>query len=274
MNRIVTLTTDFGLRDGYVAAMKGVILSINPNATIVDITHDIAPQSVQQGAFVLAAAAKYFPSRTIHVVVVDPGVGSARRPIAIQTGESTFVAPDNGVLGAVVSEMSTASEGGGVRAVHLDKPEYWLPRVSNTFHGRDIFAPCAAHLSLGVPIESLGDPVQDWIQLATEDAPQRVQDVIEGSVIHVDRFGNAVTNVGEELLQGLDRAQIVVEARGARVHGIQSTYAAVDRGQMLALIGSNGHLELAVRDGNVAARLGLIVGDTVRVTVRVTLDRY
>jgi S-adenosylmethionine hydrolase len=246
--------------------MKGVILTINPSATIVDISHDIAPENIRQAAFVLASAVEYFPTTAIHVVVVDPGVGSARRPIAIRAGESSFVGPDNGVLSQVIRDMPSTS-GGHIRAVHLNKPEYWLPHVSNTFHGRDIFAPCAAHLSLGVPIEALGESVQDLIQFPTQQAARWVQDEIVGMVIHIDRFGNVVTNIGEELFQERDRAQIVVQARGAKVRGIKNAYAAVERGQLLALIGSNGRLELAIREGSAAVRLGMSEGDTVHVSL-------
>ena len=156
MNRIITLTTDFGTRDGFVGVMKGVILNINPHANIVDITHDIAPQNIEQGAFLFANAVKYFPANVIHVVVVDPGVGSARRPIAVQLGKTFFVAPDNGVLSRITDHASLP-----IRVVHLTNPAYWLPRVSATFHGRDIFAPVAAHLSLGVPLDALGEPIDD-----------------------------------------------------------------------------------------------------------------
>jgi len=269
MGRIITLTTDFGLADGFVGTMKGVILSINPNATIVDITHDIAPQNVEQGGFLFANAVKYFPADTIHVVVVDPGVGSARRAIVLKAGETVFVAPDNGVLSLAIDnrrlEMgdSISHLQSPVQAVHLTKPSYWLPRVSNTFHGRDIFAPVAAHLSLGVPLQALGDPIEDWVRLSSCAAAFRAGNEIVGRVVHIDRFGNAITNVSAEMLVAMDRTRINVRIAGRQVHGIKGTYADAAIGQMIALIGSARQLEVALRDGNAAAALGSRIGDEV-----------
>lgn len=256
MTRIITLTTDFGLSDGFVGVMKGVILGINPQATIVDITHDIAPQNIDQGAFVFANAYKYFPPNTIHVVVVDPGVGSTRRAIALQAGETFFVAPDNGVLSLAVSGQRSV-----VNVVHLSHPQYWLARVSNTFHGRDIFAPVAAHLSLGVPLEAFGDPITDWIKLSSCDMPMRVANEIVGRVMHIDRFGNIVTNIGEEMLEAMDRTRITVTIRSKVLNGVRSTYSAVERGELLALVSSSGYVEVAIRDGNAAQMLGAKLGD-------------
>lgn len=261
MNRIITLTTDFGLRDGFVGTMKGVILSINPNVTIVDITHDIAPQNIEQGAFLLAASAKYFPGNAIHVVVVDPGVGSARRPIAIQVGETIFVAPDNGVLSYALADSRS-----GIRAVHLTKPDYWLPRISHTFHGRDIFAPVAAHLSLGVPIEALGDPIDAWVRLAPALPTRRADGAMVGRVVHVDRFGNIVTNIAEDMLRAMDRGRIAVKIAGRTVHGVKQSYSDGAAGQVIALVGSSWSLEIAKREGNAAQDLGVRIGDEVIVS--------
>lgn len=260
MNRIITLTTDFGLSDGFVGMMKGVILGINPHATIVDITHDIAPQNIEQGAFLFANSFKYFPVNSIHVVVVDPGVGSARHSIAAQIGETIFVAPDNGVLSPAMETLKLLP-----RVVHLNRAEYWRARVSHTFHGRDIFAPVAAHLSLGVPLESLGDPVNDWVRLAQCVAVWRTGSEIVGRIVHIDRFGNAITNIGEEMFTAMDRARLEVTIGGKTLQGIQPTYAMVGQGEALALIGSSGHLEIAVRDGNAAQVWGLRLGDEVLV---------
>jgi S-adenosyl-L-methionine hydrolase (adenosine-forming) len=269
MGRIITLTTDFGLADGFVGTMKGVILSINPNATIVDITHDIAPQNVEQGAFLFANAAKYFPADTIHVVVVDPGVGSARREIALEAGEAVFVAPDNGVLSLAIDnrrlemEYSISNPQSLPHAVHLTKPAYWLPRVSNTFHGRDIFAPVAAHLSVGVPLQALGDAIEDWVQLPSCAAAFRAGDEIVGRVVHIDRFGNVITDIDEGMLVAVDRTRINVRIARRQVHGIKGVYVDAASGQMIALIGSGGQLEVALRDGNAAAALGARIGDEV-----------
>lgn len=257
MSQIITLTTDFGLSDGFVGVMKGVILGINPQATIVDITHDIAPQNIEQGAFVFANACKYFPPNTIHVVVVDPGVGSTRRAIALQAGETFFVAPDNGVV--VYAARNLQHE---IRAVHLNRPEYWRSHVSNTFHGRDIFAPVAAHLSLGVSLDALGDSVTNWTQLACGLA-LRYGDQIVGRVVHIDRFGNIVTTIGEEMLEAMDRTRITVTIRGKVLQGVRSTYAVVERGELLALISSSGHVEVAARDESAAQMLGAKLGDEV-----------
>ncbi len=270
MNRIITLTTDFGLNDGFVGTMKGVILGINPEATIVDITHDIAPQNIEQGAFLFANAVKYFPANTIHVVVVDPGVGSARRPIAMQIGETIFVAPDNGVLSRAIlnsefriqnSEIGNRKSESEIRAIYLNRSEYWLPRVSSTFHGRDIFAPVAAHLSRGIALDALGDPIDDWVRLAPGLPTRRADGALVGKVMRIDRFGNIITNIADEMLAGQARARI--EIAGSSVNGIKQTYADVARGKVVALIGSSGHLEIAVRDGNAAQMLGVQLGDEI-----------
>ena len=279
MSRIITLTTDFGLTDGFVGAMKGVILSINPDATLVDITHAIAPhaQRIEQGAFLFAASARYFPANAIHVVVIDPGVGSTRRAIALQAGETIYVAPDNGVLSLAIRDwrLETLRESpisnlqSPIRAVHLNRPAYWLPRVSNTFHGRDLFAPVAAHLSLGAPLEALGDPIDDWVRLSWCAAAFRSGDEIAGRVVHIDRFGNIVTNIGEEMLAGMDRARIVVRIGGRVVRGVKTTYADAARGELIALISSAWQLEVAVCEGSAAQTLGARLGDE----IAVALDR-
>jgi hypothetical protein len=273
MGRIITLTTDFGLVDGFVGTMKGVIQSINPDVTLVDITHDITPQNIAQGAFLFANAAKYFPANAIHVVVVDPGVGSARRAIAVQAGETIYVAPDNGVLSLAIRDVRSELESplstlqSPIRVVHLNKPVYWLPRVSNTFHGRDIFAPVAAHLSLGVALEALGDPIDNWVRLSGSAAAFRVDDEIAGRVVHIDRFGNIITNVDEQMLAAMDRTCISVSIAGRQTHGLKATYSDAVTGQIIALIGSTGQLELALRDGNAGAALRVSIGDAVSVTL-------
>jgi S-adenosylmethionine hydrolase len=267
MNRVITLTTDFGLNDGFVGAMKGVILRINPHATIVDITHAIVPQNIAQGAFLFASAVEYFPARAIHVVIVDPGVGSARRPLAVQLGETFFVAPDNGVLTQAIADYQLSTVNSEIRAVHLSNPAYFLPRVSATFHGRDIFAPVAAHLSLGVPLAALGDPIDDWVKLSACANATRGGDAIVGRVVHIDRFGNALTNIGEEMLAGMDRARVIVRVGAHTLRGIRATYAAGAPGEALALIASAWQVEIAVRDGNAAQTLAIRLGDEVVVAV-------
>lgn len=259
MNRIITLTTDFGTRDGFVGTMKGIILGINPNATIVDITHEIAPQDIEQGAFLFAASAKYFPANTIHVVVVDPGVGSARRAMAIKMGETIFVAPDNGVLTSAIKRLRDLE----IHAVHLNNPNFFLPRVSNTFHGRDIFAPCAAHLSLGTPLKEMGEPITNWVTLPRILPTRRGDGAWVGRVVYSDRYGNIVTNIGEEMLRDSDPMRVVVEIGHQKILGLKRTYADGAEGELIALISSSEELEIAQRNGNAAKTLGVLGGSEV-----------
>ncbi len=263
MTHFITLTTDFGTRDAYVGTMKGVILNIAPHVTIVDITHQVAPQNIRQGAFLFASAAQYFPPDVIHVVVVDPGVGSSRRPIAIRVGDTVFVAPDNGVLTLAVQACLAALPDSPVLAIHLDRPEYWLPHVSKTFHGRDVFAPIAAHLARGIPFESLGSPIEDWIRLAVPAPIYREDGSILAHVQDIDGFGNIVIDVVDVALQRVDRSQATVTLAGHTLHGIRQAYADVADGEPLALVGSSGHLEVAIRNGNAAHELSVRAGDEV-----------
>jgi S-adenosylmethionine hydrolase len=235
--------------------MKGVILSINPDAIIVDISHDIAPQDIQQGALILANSVNYFPRDAIHICVVDPGVGSSRRPIAVQAGETFFVGPDNGVLSWAMEAVQ-----GSTRAVHLTNAHYFLPRVSNTFHGRDIFSPVAAHLSRGVPLDALGEEISDWIKLPAPQAQTRADDALVGQVIYIDKFGNLVLNLTEEQITSTN---YIVEIAGRAIRGLARTFADRAEGELLACIGSSGHLDIAVRNGNAARELGVKVGEEV-----------
>lgn len=252
---VITLTTDFGTQDTYVGTMKGVILGINPEATVVDLCHEIAPQDVLQGALVLHGACRYFPEGTVHVAVVDPGVGGQRRPIAIATGQTIFVGPDNGVFSFVVPDQEQQTE---TTIVHLTNPRYWLPEVSNTFHGRDIFAPVAAHLSLGTALEELGEVVEDMVRFSLPQPEVGDDGTILAQVLRIDRFGNVITSVPAELVS--EAGILVVEVGGHRISGLCRTYSQVASGTLVALIGSGGFLEVAVRDGSAARRLGLAVG--------------
>jgi S-adenosyl-L-methionine hydrolase (adenosine-forming) len=245
---VITLTTDFGQADGYVAAVKGVILTICPQATLVDVSHEIRPQAVAQAAYLLLAVAPYFPPGTVHLVVVDPGVGTQRRAVAVETGRAIYVAPDNGVL-------SLALAGDKARAaVELTEPRYRLAEVSATFHGRDIFAPAAAHLAGGRSLTEMGPslPVAALQSLPPARQPE---------VIHVDRFGNLITNyrvpAGE--------TRLAVTVGGARLEGLVRTFADVEPGALLAYRGSSGYLEIAVREGSAAQALGLGSGAAVKV---------
>ena len=277
---LITLMTDFGVVDGYVGTMKGVMLDIAPSARLVDLSHDIAPQNFRQAAYVLYTAYPFFPSHTVHLVVVDPGVGSARRAIALRTPVGYFVGPDNGVFSYVMACETVEA------VVKLANPRYQLSDVSHTFHGRDIFAPAAAHLAASVPLKELGPRVSDPITLPAprlEIAPDRVV----GEVLHADHFGNVITSIGhltwregELALQSPFRQtqseesvyfpaqEATVSAAGREIAGVQSTYAMVERGQVLALVGSEGHLEIAVREGNAAQKLGLQPGDEVAVRMK------
>ena len=243
----MTLTTDFGLDDAYVGVMHGVILGICPEARIVDLCHHIAPQNVRQAAFVLQTAHRYFPPGTVHVVVVDPGVGSARRALAVRTRRAFFVAPDNGVLSYLLEDEPPLEQ------VHLTQREYWLPAISQTFHGRDIFAPVGAHLAKGVPLAALGQPAEDLVRLPMWRPKTGPDGVIRAQVLHVDHFGNLITNVPGEMLEGRDW---VVQVKGHGVQGLSRAYAEVEEGALLALVGSSGHLEIAVRNGSAAALTG------------------
>ena len=269
---IVTLTTDFGVADGYVAAMKGVMLAIHPHLTLVDVSHDVPPQNVAHGAFVLAEATRHFPSGAVHLAVVDPGVGGSRKPLLLVTPDARYVAPDNGLLTHVLARYGqsqcTAAEflapvaaplPPDCRAFELADPRFRLAEVSHTFHGRDVFAPAAAHLSTGVPPEEFGPPVDEVIWLNVPPPP-RSGGEIEGRVVHIDRFGNLITNIA---LDDYGTGGAVVEIEGLRIRGLSRSYDEAD--SVLAIVGSHGTLEIAVRDGNAAVQMGVGVGVTVRV---------
>ncbi|HUT16526.1 MAG TPA: SAM-dependent chlorinase/fluorinase [Anaerolineae bacterium] len=244
---VVALLTDFGTDDAYVGIMHGVILRVNPEASIVDVCHDIAPQDVQAAAFVLSTAYPYFPTETIYVVVVDPGVGSERRAIAMRTRRGTFVAPDNGVLSYVLAREAVS------QMVQVTNARYWLSPLSDTFHGRDVFAPVAAHLSLGLSLSELGPPVRDPVHLTLAEPRVGEDGTIRGQVLHVDRFGNLVTNIRRELLSPGQTLRTRVADR--EVPGLVKTYAAAGWGELLTLVGSNGYLEISLRDGSAATAL-------------------
>jgi len=263
--------TDFGSADGYVGTMCGVMLDIAPDARLVDISQQINPQDVRQAAYVLYTAYPFFPQRTVHLVVVDPGVGSERRAIAMKTPSGQFVGPDNGVFSYVLAREPAEA------VVELANPRYQLSPVSHTFHGRDIFAPAAAHLAAGVPIEDLGPAVDDPLVFPV---PRLEIDsgAIRGEVLHTDRFGNVITSIGSLLWEGdelvLDpafgdgaqsvrfrAARATVEVGRQTLRSVHRTYADVELGEPLALVGSEGHLEIAVRQGDAAMQLALHPGD-------------
>jgi hypothetical protein len=256
---IITLTTDFGEGSPYVAQMKGVILSLNPEATLVDITHAIGPQDVKQGARVLDDVTDRFPPGTIHVAVVDPGVGTDRRIIAARIDEQVYVAPDNGLL-SLVAHRSPPQQ-----CVEIVNRKYWLAEVSNTFHGRDIMAPVAASLSLGVGLPELGPPIRELNKLTWPEI-EIDEKLIKGSVVSFDSFGNLITDITAQMLAAVpDRSQLRIECGRHTVYGMVRTYAELPAKSQVALIGSSGFLELAVVNGNAVQALEVGVGEEVRV---------
>jgi S-adenosylmethionine hydrolase len=261
---IVSLMTDFGLKDGNVGVMKGVILGIAPSAQIVDLSHLITPQNVREAALILLRSAPYFPENSIHIVVVDPGVGTARRPLAARIGTQYYVGPDNGTLTLLLD--CAAKEGWEMEFVHLNQPEYWLSSVSYVFHGRDIFAPVAAHLSIGVPLKDLGTPFENPVRL---DLPQPVKtpNGWVGEVIHIDHFGNAASNLRTETLGAAlkEMDQLTVRVGGVEIHGLINTFGERAVGELVALMGSTGNLIISVVNGSAAGRLNLKVGDAFEV---------
>lgn len=279
---IIALLTDFGTTDSYVGVMKGVIARICPNTQMIDITHEIAPQNIRQGAFTLLNAYRYFPPETIFLVVVDPGVGSTRRPIALRAGEYTFVAPDNGLLSYILTETPVGY--GKPQIIELNNPVYQLPAVSYTFHGRDIFAPAAAHLSAGVELDQLGRLIEEPVslpepQLAVEDF------TLTGEVMNTDHFGNLVTSIGllewistdwlrlnprfgkRHSMVEVDAAAATVKVYDQVIKGIVPSYSRTRPGDLLAMVGSSGYLEIAVNQGNAAGRLGTQIGDRVEIRI-------
>jgi S-adenosylmethionine hydrolase len=306
---VITMTTDFGLHDGYVGTMKGVIHTLLPDAAVVDISHAVGPQQIHEAAFILYRAYRYFPASAIHIAVVDPGVGTSRRPIVLVTRHGTFVGPDNGIFTYVLrAEQASVRDpemadrpawvGGmwGVapnwagdepsrgddedayglpRAYHLDNPDYWLASVSSTFHGRDIFAPAAAHLASGAQPERMGGPISaDSLAMLPTGAPRIHRSsrgtTIVGQIVYMDHFGNIITNLPERLLAPLlqDATRTpIVEIGDHKLRGLHSAYGDVGEGQPLALISSERLLEIAVRNANAAQRMKVRIGDPVRIVV-------
>jgi len=272
MGTIITLTTDFGLTDAYVAAMKGVILGINPEAKLIDICHSIKPQNIPQAAFVLSTAYQFFPQKTIHLVVVDPGVGTERRAIILRTPSADFVAPDNGVLSYVIQASSAKPAADnvnlqerelepGLEAVAITKPQFWRTPISSTFHGRDVFAPVAALLSLGFPPIDFGEAITSLTMLPLPKPHRRPDGSLVGHVLHIDNFGNLITSIkGSDLLP--TKQPITVEVGNHLISGLSRTYA---EGQgLLTLIGSSGYLEVSLKGGSASAFLDAEVGSEVR----------
>jgi S-adenosylmethionine hydrolase len=275
MSSIITLTTDFGYVDAYVGAVKGAILSTNPEASIVDISHSVEPQNILQAAFILSAACRYFPKQTIHMAIVDPGVGSERRGIILKTHSGLFVAPDNGILSYIIDDLfpvegpsSTEQTQDlkeivfktGLEAVVISDPRFWRHPVHPSFHGRDIFAPVAAGLSLGISLYEFGERINSLHVLPIPKPSLDLEGNLTGLILYIDRFGNLITNIRSNDLPGKD---VTVEVAGQCIQGI-SNYYAQNEGVM-AIVGSSGYVEVSLRDGSASDFLGTIAGDTVKV---------
>ncbi len=258
---MITLTTDFGLKDPYVAEMKAIIFDLCPNAVIVDITHEIAKFNIRMGAYMLATAVPYFPEGSIHVGIVDPGVGTLRRPIVIQTRQGFFIGPDNGLL-------VLAAEKQGLTRIHeLTNPRFMLPKVSHTFHGRDVFAPVAAHLMNGVQPQEFGPEILKVVQPEFAKVTKR-NGLLIGEVLHVDGFGNVITNINEkEVAQGHVKGEVNVELAGCKLKlKLRRAYGEAESREPLALIGSHGFLEISINQGNAAKRFKTKAGDRVTIS--------
>jgi S-adenosylmethionine hydrolase len=280
MGKMIALLSDFGMKDIYVGVMKGVMIGICPDARFIDLTHAIQPQNVREAAFALVNAYRFLPQGAVFLVVIDPGVGSMRRPIAVEAGGYRFVGPDNGVLTYALAEL------GKSQAVELTNSEYRLEEVSHTFHGRDIFAPAAAHLAAGVPLTLLGDVISEGLATLPIPEMQIGGKYVLGEVVHIDHFGNIVTSIGhlrwlgmERLMlrphlreQGTQPLPVPAEDVTVTIHdqtcvGVRHSYAESRRGDLIALVGSSGYLEIAVNQGNAALRLDAAIGDRVEVEI-------
>ena len=272
-SQIVVFTTDFGLSDAYAGVMKGVALSINPNLRLIDLTHQILPQNVAQGSFLLGINHRFFTDDAIHVAVVDPGVGTDRRPVLLSTPCGMFVAPDNGLLsGVITGYLDSVPTGAGhvdlpseLSAVHLTNPEYWNHPVSQTFHGRDIFTPVAAHLSMGVPPEDLGEPIDSLYYLPMPQ-PFSQDGGVTGRVIYQDVYGNLITNISADGLPDVELLEVRI--KGRRIVGLSRTFndgTHVGEDGLIALVASHGYLEVALPNGSAAGLLSGGEGEAVTV---------
>jgi len=259
---IITLITDFGLRDPYVAMMKGVILSINPSARLIDISHQIRVGSILQGASIIRETFPFFPSGTVHIAVIDPGVGSDRRSIAIKSENQFFVGPDNGLFWPAINDKK------GVKIIHLTESRYFLEHVTYTFHGREVFAPVAAYLSLGIDVEKMGPIVKDPVQLNLPK-PKKREGTLYGQVIRMDNFGNLITNIHHTELEAfLESSQPIIEVGNLFIKNLSQIYSDASEGEPLALINSSNFLEIAVNLGRASEYLGMDSGEIIGTQVK------
>ncbi len=257
---VITLTTDFGTRDGNVGVMKGVIWGIAPDANIADLSHDITPQNITQAGFVLARHVFYFPANSVHIVVVDPGVGTQRRPIAAQIGSQFFVGPDNGVFTPMY--VRAEKEGWPAKTIHTNNPQYWRGEISHVFHGRDIFAPVGAHLAAGVSLDKLGTSIHDPVRIHLP-RPQKTDSGIIGEVIHIDHFGNIFSNIRRDDLA--DFGDVEVSLCGVTIHGLVQAFGERSPGELIALYSSTDDLLIAEVNGDAGMRIEAKVGDIVEI---------
>lgn len=258
---VVTLTTDFGIHDSYVGTMKGVILRIHPEVRLIDISHRINPQDILEASLVLDSAYRFFPAGAVHVAVVDPGVGGKRKPMILCAGEHYFVGPDNGIFTRVLEAESD------VRAFEIREPAYLLPNICDTFHGRDIFSPVAAYLARGVDPASFGPALGSPMHLELA-SPRIWEDEIRGEVIHIDSFGNILSNIANgQFAEVVKDREFRILINGKSIGRLCRTYEEQERGRTLALFGSSGLLEIAVAEGRADRRIGASKGDTVLVQI-------
>ena len=256
----ITLLTDFGSLDYYVGSVKGVILSVNPAAQLIDITHQIPPQDIEEAAFTLLASYRSFQKGTIHLAVVDPEVGSARRAILARAGDYYFVGPDNGIFSYIFDREPVR------QIIHITGQEYFRHPISSTFHGRDVFAPVAAELSRGVPLDSFGQEIRDEVRLKTLSPEVTKKGKLKGRLIHVDHFGNCVTNLDRQSFNGLEEQRVVLVVNGKKTQSVQSSYSeAVSKHKLFAIWGSAGFLEISARNRSAAKLLKAKRGDAVAV---------
>lgn len=259
-DRLITLTTDFGISDHFVGAMKGVVAGIAPKARVIDITHEIAPFNINEAAFVIAQAWRYFPKGTIHTVIIDPAVGSARRPILAEAGGQYFIGPDNGVLSMIYDSSPHK-----VRVISNER--IFRKDVSRTFHGRDVFAPAAAHLAAGVKPPQFGKLIHDAVRTWLWQPVRAANGAWRATILKVDRFGNLITNIHVSQFEDIKTRAFELRAGQERIHRLALTYAETEIGEMSVIVGSSGYLEIAANQASAAARLGFSAGAQVELEI-------
>jgi hypothetical protein len=258
---IITLTTDFGLSDHFVGVMKGVILGIQPAADLIDISHGVQPHDIADGAFTIAQAYRYFPKNTIHVVVVDPGVGSARRPLLAEMAGQYFVAPDNGVLSMIFAREQA------VRVRHITNERYFLQPVSRTFHGRDVFSPVAGHLAAGITPAQFGMRIEDYIRASFDEPAQTGKHTWIGAVLKADHFGNLATNFHIDDFPSVRTHAFALQIGTQSISRLALTFSECAPGELFVVVGSSGYIEVAASEGSAAKALGCGAGSPVELTI-------